>query len=96
MKEKIIDNVVEGMKAVLSAEQIGLLERVVRDALLTVDVVAKATDEERRVKENVELVRTASLSGHLCLPKRLRGARKRRCITIRPRLRRCWGRRKRA
>ena len=56
MKEKVIDSVVEGMKAVLSAEQIALLERVVRDALHTVDVVLKATDEERREKENGELV----------------------------------------
>lgn len=56
MKDKVIHEILDGMREALSAEQLSLLESVAMEALRTVDVVTAATDAERRVQENGELV----------------------------------------
>ena len=52
MKEIIIQNVLDGMRAVLSVEQLDLLSEVTQKALAEYEIVVKATDEEQRDKEN--------------------------------------------
>lgn len=56
MKDKVIQEILDGMREALSTEQLSLLKSVAMEALRTVDVVAAATDAERRVQENGELV----------------------------------------
>ena len=56
MKEIIIQNVLDGMRAVLSVEQLDLLSEVTLKALAEYEIVVKATDEEQRDKENSDLL----------------------------------------
>ena len=56
MKEKVIVAVLDGMRDALTAEQLGVLERVLEKTLADCDVVGRGTDEERRDKENAELL----------------------------------------
>lgn len=58
MKEIIIQNVLDGMRAVLSVEQLDLLSEVTLKALAEYEIVVKATDEEQRDKENSDLLGT--------------------------------------
>lgn len=58
MKEIIIQNVLDGMRAVLSVEQLDLLSEVTLKALAEYEFVVKATDEEQRDKENSDLLGT--------------------------------------
>ena len=61
MKEIIIQNVLDGMRAVLSVEQLDLLSEVTLKALAEYEIVVKATDEEQRDKENSDLLVTIAL-----------------------------------
>lgn len=56
MKEIIIQSVLDGMRAVLSVEQLDLLSEVTLKALAEYEIVVKATDEEQRDKENSDLL----------------------------------------
>lgn len=56
MKEIIIQNVLDGMRVVLSVEQLDLLSEVTQKALAEYEFVVKATDEEQRDKENSDLL----------------------------------------
>lgn len=56
MKETIIQTVSDGMKTVLTENQLELLADVVRKALYEYDITPKTTEEERRNKENTELL----------------------------------------
>ena len=56
MKEIIIQSVLDGMRAVLSVEQLDLLSEVTQKALAKYEFVVKATDEEQRDKENSDLL----------------------------------------
>lgn len=56
MKEIIIQNVLDGMRVVLSVEQLDLLSEVTKKALAEYEIVVKATDEELRDKENSDLL----------------------------------------
>ena len=56
MKETIIQTVLDGMRAVLTENQLDLLADVTRKALSECEITPKATEEEQRNKENVELL----------------------------------------
>ena len=56
MKETIIQTVLDGMRAVLTENQLDLLTDVTRKALSEYEITPKATEEEQRNKENVELL----------------------------------------
>ena len=56
MKETIIQAVLDGMRAVLTENQLDLLTDVTRKALSECEITPKATEEEQRNKENVELL----------------------------------------
>ena len=56
MKEIIIQNVLDGMRVILSVEQLDLLSEVTQKALAEYEFVVKATDEEQRDKENSDLL----------------------------------------
>ena len=56
MKETIIQTVLDGMRAVLTENQLDLLADVTRKALSEYEITPKATEEEQRNKENVELL----------------------------------------
>ena len=56
MKETIIQTVLDGMRAVLTENQLDLLTDVTRKALSECEITPKATEEEQRNKENVELL----------------------------------------
>ena len=56
MKETIIQTVLDGMRAVLTENQLDLLTEVTRKALSECEITPKATEEEQRNKENVELL----------------------------------------
>ena len=56
MKETIIQTVLDGMRAVLTEKQLDLLTDVTRKALSECEITPKATEEEQRNKENVELL----------------------------------------
>ena len=56
MKETIIQAVLDGMRAVLTENQIELLTDVTRKALSECEITPKATEEEQRNKENAELL----------------------------------------
>ena len=56
MKEAIIQAVLDGMRAVLTENQLGLLTDVTRKALSECEITPKATEEEQRNKENAELL----------------------------------------
>ena len=56
MKETIIQTVLDGMRAVLTENQLDLLTDVTRKALSKCEITPMATEEEQRNKENVELL----------------------------------------
>ena len=56
MKEIIIQTVLDGMRAVLTENQLDLLTDVTRKALSECEITPKVTEEEQRNKENVELL----------------------------------------
>ena len=56
MKETIIQAVLDGMRAVLTDNQLDLLTDVTRKALSECEITPKATEEEQRNKENAELL----------------------------------------
>ena len=56
MKETIIQTVLDGMRAVLTDNQLELLTDVTRKALSECDIMPKATEEEQCNKENAELL----------------------------------------
>lgn len=56
MKETIIQAVLDGMRAVLTDNQLELLTDVTRRALSECEITPKATEEEQRNKENAELL----------------------------------------
>ena len=56
MKETIIQAVLDGMRAVLTENQLEMLTDVTRKALSECEITPKATEEEQRNKENVELL----------------------------------------
>ena len=56
MKETIIQAVLDGMRAILTENQLDLLTDVTRKALSECEITPKATEEEQRNKENVELL----------------------------------------
>ena len=56
MKETIIQTVLDGMRAVLTENQLDMLTDVTRKALSEYEITPKATEEEQRNKENVELL----------------------------------------
>ena len=56
MKETIIQTVLDGMRAVLTENQLDLLADVTRKALSECEITPKATEEEQRNKENAELL----------------------------------------
>ena len=56
MKETIIQTVLDGMRAVLTENQLDLLTDVTRKALSECEITPMATEEEQRNKENVELL----------------------------------------
>ena len=56
MKETIIQTVLDGMRAVLTENQLDILTDVTRKALSECEITPKATEEEQRNKENVELL----------------------------------------
>ena len=56
MKETIIQAVLDGMRAVLTENQLDMLTDVTRKALSECEITPKATEEEQRNKENVELL----------------------------------------
>ena len=56
MKETIIQTVLDGMRAVLTEKQLDMLTDVTRKALSECEITPKATEEEQRNKENVELL----------------------------------------
>ena len=58
MKETIIQTVLDGMRAVLTENQLDMLTDVTRKALSECEITPKATEEEQRNKENVELLGT--------------------------------------
>lgn len=76
MKEIIIQNVLDGMRAVLSVEQLDLLSEVTLKALAEYEIVVKATDEEQRDKENSDLL------GAFISSKKLKDVQKKRSTTI--------------
>ena len=56
MKETIIQAVLDGMRAVLTENQLEMLTDVTRKALSECEITPKATEEEQRNKKNVELL----------------------------------------
>ena len=56
MKEKIIQAVLDGMRAVLTDNQLELLTDVTRKALSECEITPKLAEEEQRNKENAELL----------------------------------------
>ena len=56
MKETIIQAVLDGMRAVLTENQLELLNDVTQKALSECEIPPKATEEEQRNKENAELL----------------------------------------
>ena len=56
MKETILQTVLDGMRAVLTENQLDMLTDVTRKALSECEITPKATEEEQRNKENVELL----------------------------------------
>ena len=56
MKETIVQAVLDGMRAILTENQLDLLTDVTRKALSECEITPKATEEEQRNKENVELL----------------------------------------
>ena len=56
MKETIIQTVLDGMRAVLTENQLDLLTDVTRKALSECEITPKATVDEQRNKENAELL----------------------------------------
>ena len=56
MKETIIQTVLDGMRAVLTDNQLEMLTDVTRKALSECEITPKATEEEQRNKENAELL----------------------------------------
>ena len=56
MKETIIQTVLDGMRAVLTENQLEMLTDVTRKALSECEITPKATEEEQRNKENAELL----------------------------------------
>jgi len=56
MKETIIQAVLDGMRAILTENQLDLLTDVTRKALSECEITPKATEEEQCNKENVELL----------------------------------------
>ena len=56
MKETIIQTVLDGMRAVLTENQLELLTDVTQKALSECEITPKATEEEQRNKENAELL----------------------------------------
>ena len=56
MKETIIQTVLDGMRAVLTENQLDMLTDVTRKALSECEITPKATEEEQRNKENAELL----------------------------------------
>ena len=56
MKETIIQAVLDGMRAVLTENQLEMLTDVTRKALSECEITPKATEEEQRNKENAELL----------------------------------------
>ena len=58
MKKTIIRAVLDGMRAVLTENQLELLTDVTQKALSECEITPKATEEEQRNKENAELLGT--------------------------------------
>ena len=56
MKETIIQTVLDGMRTVLTENQLEMLTDVTRKALSECEITPKATEEEQRNKENAELL----------------------------------------
>ncbi|MCE8747110.1 tyrosine-type recombinase/integrase [Bacteroides ovatus] len=56
MKETIVQAVLDGMRAILTENQLDLLTDVTRKALSECEITPKATEEEQRNKENAELL----------------------------------------
>ena len=56
MKERIIQTVLDGMRAFLTDSQLELLKDMTRKALSECEITPKGTEEERRDKENAELL----------------------------------------
>ena len=56
MKETILQAVLDGMRAVLTDNQLELLNDVTQKALSECEIIPKATEEEQRNKENAELL----------------------------------------
>lgn len=56
MKETIIQTVLDGMRAVLTENQLEMLTDVTRKALSECEITPKATEDEQRNKENAELL----------------------------------------
>lgn len=56
MKERFMRAVLDGMKDKLTEDQLGVLENVVRNALVEYEIVEQGSDEERRDRENAELL----------------------------------------
>ena len=56
MKETIIQAVLDGMRAILTENQLELLTDVTKKALSECEITPKATEEEQRNKENAELL----------------------------------------
>ena len=56
MKETILQTVLDGMRTVLTENQLEMLTDVTRKALSECEITPKATEEEQRNKENAELL----------------------------------------
>lgn len=56
MKERFMRAVLDGMKDELTAEQLDLLETVMRKELNECEIVERGSDDERRDRENAELL----------------------------------------
>ena len=56
MKETVIQAILDGMRAFLTDNQLEMLTDVTRKALSECEITPKATEEEQRNKENVELL----------------------------------------
>ena len=56
MKERIIQTVLDGMRAFLTDSQLETLKDMTRKALSECEITPKGTEEERRDKENAELL----------------------------------------
>ena len=56
--EDILNDIVSGIKDVLSDEQLKLVNSSIKDVLAKYEINKKASNEERREKENTELLET--------------------------------------